>query len=251
MDRGRGGGERGSVRHPSLATDLADLVLARACHVCHRPGRVLCGPCLSRLRGAVRDVDLPGLPPLMAALPYEGAGSHLVLEYKERGNRALAPMLGVLLADAVRAHLDPRGRRRVLLVPVPAHRRAARGFDALGGIVSRASRELDRLGTAAAVARPVRAASAYRPLKGLARDDRRRSVADAFAADGAEARRTLVARCPVIVVDDVATTGATIGEVVRVLSAAGVRVDASAVIAVASRDTWASSPGPVRSRSRP
>lgn len=238
----------------SLLTDLVDLALGRACIDCDRPGRVLCDTCLRRLRAQDLLTDgPPGLPPIAAALAYEGSpasgsdGRRLVLAYKEDGIRALAPMLGVLLADAVRAQLAELACRRCLLVPVPGHRRARRGFDALGDVVRWAQRDLVRHGSETEIVRPLRAAAAYRPLKELSRDERRDAVANAFAVAGDHVMGLRRPRAPVLVVDDVVTTGATVGEVVRVLADARIRTHGIAAIALANRDTSA----PIRARARP
>jgi predicted amidophosphoribosyltransferase len=229
--------------------DLLDLVLARACIRCERPGRVLCQPCLQRLRrNATIAPGHGGWPATAAALPYEDVGGPLVLSYKEDGTRALAPMLGILLADAVAAQVIALGRRRCLLVPVPGHRRPERGFDALGGILTWAERDLTRRGIDATTHRPVRTAAAYRPLKQLSRADRQRAIVGAFRIDERRAAWTRASYAPVIVVDDVITTGATIGEVIRTLAAGHVNVAAVAAIASASRDTSAWSPAPARPR---
>lgn len=240
------------MRPADLLTDLIDLVLARACLDCDRLGRVLCSPCLEHRRGRLRTQVLPSGLPVTAALDYVPDGRELVVAYKEHGTRALAPMLGALLADAVCAALDsaapdPGVGTRALLVPVPAHRRAHRGFDALGGIVRHAVPALRERGRRVEVARPVRGGGAYRPLKELGRDDRRRAVAGAFVLHPQVAARVAAAQCPLIVVDDVVTTGATVERIATLLSASGCPVTAVASVALVSPGT----PAPNRARARP
>ena len=130
------------MRVPGIVDDLLDLVLARSCHLCDEPGRVLCDPCGRALRGRAGVVDVIAAIPASAALPYEGAGGSLVIAYKERGVRSLAPALGGLLADAVAWHLTGDRATAALLVRVPGHRRPRRGFDALGPVVTAACRDL-------------------------------------------------------------------------------------------------------------
>jgi predicted amidophosphoribosyltransferase len=90
-------------------------------------------------------------------------------------------------------------------------------------------------------------ARSYRPLKDLSREERHAAVAGAF-----EVRRgaTLRGR-PVIVVDDVITTGATTGEAIRSLEASRLPVHGVAAVTAASRDTWARirAPAPTTYRS--
>lgn len=215
--------------------------------MCDAIGTALCAACLARLRGRVGTVaSSPGLPPTTAALSYEDDGSALILEYKERGNRGLAPMLGELLADAIEPHLR-RLRPGSVVVPVPSHRRAARGFDALGGIVGAAGHALAARGRPVLVQPWLESASSYRPLKDLTRAERRHRIEGAFRVPSRVRRSgAWPAHGGVIVVDDVLTTGATLGEAVRTLTGAGIRVEGVAVVAWASRDRPVTSPAPAR-----
>lgn len=238
------------MRLPALVEDAVDLVLARTCELCDDPGRVLCRTCWSVLRGRAASAGMIGPVPASAALPYDGPGGDLVIAYKERGIRSLAPYLGGLLADAVGWHLAADPDRAVVLARVPAHRRSRRGFDALGPIVGAALDHLAHRGRRAVAAPLVVPARGYVPLKELGRDDRHRAVAGAFRA----APRGLPGGLPdphVIVVDDVLTSGATTGEAVRALQASGVPVTGVAVVAAVSRGTSAPSPAPAPPTRRP
>lgn len=233
-----------------LLTDALDLVLARACLTCGRLGRTLCPDCLTALRGrAGVHPEASGLPTVAAALPYDGPARRILIEYKERANRSLAPMLGVLLADAVRALVPDPAHSGVLLVPVPGHRRPSRGFDALGAIVAGCVRELSAHGCTVRNARVLRTDVPHRALKGMGRDERRAAVTGTFGVD--RHVRARLPRGPIVVVDDILTTGATAGEAVRALSAIGLTVTGVAVVAAASRDTSATSRGPARPTTRP
>jgi predicted amidophosphoribosyltransferase len=236
------------MRPRDLLTDVADLVLGRRCLLCQAIGTALCPDCLSSLRGRVVDVSEPsGLLRTTAALSYDDEGRTLIIEYKERGNRGLAPMLGALLADSIAPHLPESSAGPTIVVPVPSHRWSARGFDALGGIARAASDELKARGRPVRVEPWLETVSAYRPLKDLSRAERRLRIEGAFRVRARVRRRAaLQAVTGVIVVDDVFTTGATVGEAVRTLTAAGIPVAGAAVVAWASRDTWATSHAPAR-----
>ncbi|MEY2248154.1 ComF family protein [Streptomyces sp. BF23-18] len=129
--------------------DLTDLVLPAECGGCGRPRAVLCPECRAALTGAapcrVRPVPEPaGLSVVHAAAPYGDEVRAMLLAHKERGALALAAPLGVALAGAVRAGLEPAGR------PGPAGRpMASQGRQRFGKGDVRGERDgADTVGTA-------------------------------------------------------------------------------------------------------
>ena len=150
-------------------TDLLDLVLARACLECGRSGRVWCIPCVASVPRDLNPASVPGNDvPLVCAARYDGHVREAIIDYKEHGNRALAPMLGQLLAEAAIAHLRGSGAPGAVIVPVPGHRRPERGFDALGGVVRAARRDVARAGLPTLVVPAVRMRRDAGPIKTLA-----------------------------------------------------------------------------------
>lgn len=232
-------------RPSALLTDALDLALGRACTLCDLPGRALCATCLEDIRCVPAPLllsplaDDGGLPPGRYSVPYRGPASTLVLDYKERRNRALAPSLGLLLADAVDALLledldrSPMPVPRtdgVHLVPIPGHPRPARGFPALPRLLRPAVRCLRAAGHPVRVDPLLAQTRRHGPLKGMGREERRRAVPGSMAA-----RRGRSPAGPVIVVDDVVTTGSTLLEAIRALRAAGIPVAGVAAIAHSER----------------
>ena len=218
--------------HPrALVTDGLDLVLARACLRCEVPGRVLCDACLARLRGRVRTTSSFGLP-VHAALAYDAGGGDLVIAYKDHGNRALAPMLGTLLADAIDAAMRELSVPAAQLVPVPARPWSERGFNAVAGIVRFAQRDLLARGIVVRTARPIRAQRRRSPMKSLSGQERRQQVGQLFRP--ARLRRP-AADLPVVIVDDVITTGTTVEAMRSVLTAMGADVAAAAAVTSVDR----------------
>jgi len=215
-------------------TDLADLVLGRACGLCQAPGPSLCPSCLDALRRRPPPEPVViGHPPgdtvtVHYRLPYSGVGQRLLLDYKEHGDRSLRRPLGVLLADAIESCIADDASTAEMLVPVPGHARPRRGFPALPDLLRRAQLELASRGARTLVAPAVSMHRDHAPLKGRGRLERWRTVRHAFDVDPSAVRR--LARARVIVVDDVVTTGATVLEAVRALRRAGLDVhDAAAV----------------------
>lgn len=210
-----------------LLQDLLDLVLPRSCAGCDAGGPVLCAACRQVLAGPptgfVRPQPCPaGLPPIVAALPYEGVAAALLLGHKERGRLHLTRPLGVTLASAAR--LLATGP--VLLCPVPSAPAAvrARGHD-----------HAWRLTSATARALAVPATRLLLPTRGVADQAGLSTAARAANLAGALRARPPTTTLRVIVVDDVITTGATLVEATRALRAAGHDVAGAAVLAATSR----------------
>ncbi len=184
-----------------------------------------------------------GLPPTWAATTYDGVARDVLLAHKERGRLGLVGVLGAALAGSVEAAVDGAGSREtspagalVVLVPVPSSRSAtrARGHDPMLRTARRAAAELRARGRPARVARPLVLDRAVRDQAGLGATERSANVSGAHRV---RARRLPRGAAPalVVVVDDLVTTGASLTEAARALSAAGVRPCAAAVIAATVR----------------
>ncbi|MFI6561412.1 ComF family protein [Streptomyces sp. NPDC050534] len=212
--------------------DLTDLVLPAECGGCGMPRTALCPECRAALSGAapgrVRPVpEPPGLPVVHAAARYADEVRAVLLAHKERGALALAGPLGTALAGAVRSGLGQAsgavasgGEPPVLLVPVPSSRGAvrARGHDPARRIALAAAGELRRAGTAARVLAVLRQRRAVADQSGLNSRQRLENLAGALAvAPGGE---RLLRAGPVVLVDDLMTTGASLTEAARAVRAA-------------------------------
>ena len=202
----------------TLVEPLVDLVLPRRCTGCDRPGSDWCPDCRGCLE--LRRTVLAGLP-VIAAASYAGPARRAVLAYKERGRRDLARPLGHMVATAVRALLASTGLHpgAALLVCVPSTRAAAarRGGDHVVRLASRAA--------------PVCGVAVGRGLlqvrgdvldsAGLGAVDRASNLSGAMrAVRGPSSRRRLPTR-RLIVVDDIVSSGSTMLEAARALTAAG------------------------------
>ncbi len=216
------------------------LVFPSACRLCGRlldvPGeRVLCGACLSGLtpwrgpgcpscgRPFAADADphpcgacLTAPPPFSrhrSAGVYGGTLKEALLLFKFRKYRPLAKPLAAFVASALGEHADIW--RDGILVPVPLHgrRRRERGFNQAEALAS----ELGRLTCRPVERRALRRVADIPPQTTMGKEDRRRNVRGAFRVDHPERVRGRV----VVLVDDVFTTGSTLGECARVLRRAG------------------------------
>ena len=179
------------------------------CHRCREEARLIgsaicirCGNPMT-VRGVCSHcrVDPPEpLRGIRGLFFYKGPIGQSIRSLKYHGVRGLAPILGGYLADYLREHPIPIDA----LIPVPLHpeRQAARGFNQ-SELLARAVTEVLNIPTRTDILRRVRATQSQIFLN---RAQRRRNVAGAFAvAHGVDLRgRTL------LLIDDVATTGATL-----------------------------------------
>jgi predicted amidophosphoribosyltransferase len=195
-------------------------------HRWHEPH--LCAACLDHWRRpAVRGV-VAGRP-LIAALPESDGLVRVVGTWKYRGVRGLARPLAALLVPPLREllHRWPDAR----LVPVPLHprRHRERGFDQCRQLAVLAGRAVgSAVATGLLARRRGTAQQASRPVDG---DERRRNVAKAFAA------RLPAAGEPdrLILLDDLATSGATLAAATAAAEIAGWRVEALVALGCAGR----------------
>ena len=168
----------------------------------------LCAPCAApaRFRSALTG---PGrLDGFRAALRYDDASAPMVLSLKYGDRHDLVPGLARLLARAS----DEILAEGTVIVPVPLHpaRLRARRFNQ-AALLGQALARQTGCRTAPLALRRVKATP---PQKGLSPSGRRRNVAGAFEARGAAPSRVLL-------VDDVATSGATLLGCARALRRAG------------------------------
>ncbi len=213
-----------------LLSELLDLVLPRTCAGCAAPGRLLCAACAALLGraplGPVRPRPCPaGLPPVRAFSPYAGEVQALLLAHKERGALGLTRPLGRALARTIGAGSGP-----VVLCPVPSAPGVARGrgHDHAGRLARVAAQELRGAGRPASVQHMLRPARVVADQAGLTAGQRAANLHGALRARGAPGP-------PVLLLDDVVTTGATLVEAARALRVQGHPVLGAVVLAATVR----------------
>jgi predicted amidophosphoribosyltransferase len=214
---------------------MLDLVLPLECGGCGAPSTRWCPACARQLTVKADEPHLltprvdPGVPVLSLGR-YAGARREAIVAVKEHGRADLIAPLAV----ALRSGLERLLRWGVVgtpltIVPAPTRRSAARRRG--GDPVTRMAR------AATAGLRDVPDIHVVQALR------LRALVRDSVGLSSADRQRNIIGRVkitkpiedmakPVLVVDDIVTTGATASESVRVLQIAGAQV--AAVLAIAN-----------------
>ncbi|HWI30466.1 MAG TPA: phosphoribosyltransferase family protein [Microbacterium sp.] len=225
----------------ALADALA-LAFPVDCAGCRVPGVALCDACRGALVPRPTTRRLASGLEVWSGLPFEGPVAGALRALKEEGRtslaRALAPALASALAAAAEAAVVQGAAAQasavqtsavhgadahpgLLVVPVPASRKAIRrrGYRVVDLLVRRAGVVPARLLV------PARRTVDQRGLGASARRSNVEGSLRARACAGLE----------IVVVDDVVTTGATLEEAARALTAEGARVLAAATVAATPR----------------
>ena len=212
----------------ALASSALDLLAPRACAGCDRPDFLLCPSCRSLL---FRPLTVPapayavGLA--LACAPYRGPVRRIILAWKDHDNRPLdAPLCQVMadLAPALSRLIDPLLRSKpakaILVVPAPSSAASLRkrGRVHLQPILLSLVQALKWHGLDARVESALTMDSVRtKSVQAGGRRDRSRRLAGRIAV----ADPSRLAGHPVLVVDDIITTGSTIRQCARSLEAVG------------------------------
>ena len=172
-------------------------------------------------------MPVAGSARVFALARYRGVGRRLLIAYKERGRRDLAASLGRALAEAlvVLPLRQTCAARAICLVPAPSRRSAARvrGGPHVERLANAAASVLAGRGFEVAVAPALELSGGARDAVGLDRAERVANLAGRLRFR--EAGRPPPG-FPVVVLDDVITTGATAAACVRALEVEGIEVAA-------------------------
>lgn len=220
--------------------DALALLFPVSCAGCGAPDIALCPACRALVEGP-GDLSrrLDGGLIVHSAFRYEGEIARMLRALKQEGRTALARPFGRALAALPAGPALPAGRAalpalsegraapgadlpRALYVPVPTSRAAQRrrGYRVVELLLRRSGLPSASL---------LRAARRADDQRLLGREERARNVSGTLRALPASAG------VPVMIVDDVVTTGATLAEAARALEAAGARVIGAITVAATPR----------------
>ena len=199
-------------------------LLARltTCPLCTRRSSTVHGACAACLRRwhetSDRYVDTSGPWTRVWTRPYDDLARRTLHALKFGGAGALAAPLGAVLYRALHANDVRVGA--VTYVPLHRHRRWERGYDQARAIAAAVAH-----GYGVPLVTTLRRTRRTSRQARLGRHDRTENVSGAFLS-------LVVPRAPIVLIDDVVTTGATTDACARTLMAGGAR---SVVIATLAR----------------
>lgn len=180
----------------------------------------LCGRCLERP---------PAFRMARAAFAYDQSLVDVIQCFKYKGKTRLAGPLGVLLGRAFSRYWAGEAVDLVLPVPLHPQRLRQRGFNQSDLLLREWQGHAGPATVPPIVSGALQRAHATAPQAGLGRREREANIAGAFVVRRPE---QVIGR-HVLLVDDVITTGATVGECARLLLASGAaRVDVLALARV-------------------
>lgn len=206
-----------------MSNGLRDLIFPPRCLCCSELGNEICNACSLELK--IRDYRThAGKVPVFSSIKYGSKPGRILLAAKEDGVRRADQLISDALRNSLRTAIKTVGIRPTL-IPVPHSKKALRkrGRNFVAEIAGHLAAQENL---------PIR------QVIGHNRKVRDQSQLDAHSRKGNLSGSMSVVRpcghpCEVFLIDDLITTGTTLGEAVRTLEKGGFRVVAAVTAFVA------------------
>lgn len=202
---------------------LIDLLFTPACSGCGLLGQHLCGSCRKAIQPKA-NFEVAGLDSLVVVAEYGGWVRDALISFKN-GSKKHSVGLSELLHAGLE-NLGVTGPQVFVPIPTSQQKRRERGFDTVTYLVNEMCNrhtmvdcKIERLSIKVGIQDQV----------GLSAPNRRRNLADAF-------RATKVISNPVVIFDDVVTTGATFESAAKAVRLAG--ANSVSAIAICGSTNW-------------
>ena len=217
---------------------VADCIIPRRCVGCKKPREALCALCAQKhfepwircfVCGARRTTGsfCPGscraktqrtLKKIFWAGPFDGTLREAIWQLKYKKRRELAEPLGKLLAQKFKRSKSDFEQYVVIPIPLHASKERSRGFNQALLIAQAFAKE-----TGLAVAADVlkKKTDTQPQARITSKEERLKNLTGAFSISKSDFNSAYGSRTSIILVDDVATTGATLFEASRALEQAG------------------------------
>lgn len=182
-------------------------------------GRV-CGDCWSRIIYLNRPIDVRlSLEEIWSVAVYDGVLRELIHQFKYKEKKYLANPLGKLLVDFVEEYLEEEGFDYIIPIPLEKARQKKRGYNQAELL----ARVLGEAVNKPILTNLVKRRKKTKPQFGLNKEERFENLSGAFkiSKSGKEDVPTITGMT-VLLLDDLATTGATLDECAKALKRAGV-----------------------------
>lgn len=208
---------------------LTSLIYPTQCLGCYKGGSSLCDDCAlywTYQPSIVQKIPLP----IYAIAPYSMEVSRVVLLAKENGNVQAQSMLATAIAQLL-ASATPQNFKECFLVPIPSKRSSIRrrGEKFLIPILSEVTKIMSsKSETHYSVAEILEIQRSVRDQSGLTSKERVANMKSAYRVKLPVKSEKNFAANPVIIVDDVITTGSTMASAYRALKERNLTVIAGA-----------------------
>jgi len=178
----------------------------------------VCGHCLSKLQPFIENAPDPEtiwLETIKSAFLFDDLAQFIIHRLKYSGNYGLGFNLGILAARQCPEFFTAFGNEAIL-VPVPLHlvKFRTRGYNQAEAVAQGIAME-NGLTVCTDIIRRARVTKTQTKLN---KSERRENVKDAFSL-----RKKIIPDCPIILIDDVFTTGATMDSAAAALAKKGAR----------------------------
>jgi len=180
----------------------------------------VCGDCWSRIIYLNRPIDIRlSLEEIWSVAVYDGVLRELIHQFKYKEKKYLTNPLGKLLVDFVEEYLEEERFDYIVPIPLEKARQKKRGYNQAELL----ARVLGEAVNKPILTNLIKRRKKTKPQFGLKKEERFENLSGAFEiSESVKEDVATIAGKTILLLDDLATTGATLDECARALKGAGV-----------------------------